>query len=204
MTWHGRLGAPESTKEQRYRDVAQAVAAIVSAGGVARITVSAVARRAGVSRPWIYKYLGDDPAVLVAHAAKLYAEAFSDLARSRKADDVPTWRALVIEATRDGLRDTLVAPWCVSLYFRHRHAPDPIGETIREVERRYLQVFVADLPQGLRGAMAESFAEVFLATRLGVYHRWLDPAVRARWSEDVVLHELSAILDGWIARGGAR
>src|SRR5262245_20833491 len=137
------MAAPDSTKEQRFRAVAQAVAAIVTAGGTSRVTVSAVARRAEVSRPWIYKYFGDDPSVLIAHAAKLYAEAFSDLAPSRRADDVPTWRALVAEATRDGLRDTLAAPWCVQLYFRHRHAMDPIGETIRDVERRYLDVFVA-------------------------------------------------------------
>src|SRR5262245_7576299 len=159
MGWQGRLAVPESTKEERFRAVAEAVAAIVSAAGVRKVTVSSVARRAHVSRAWIYKYVGDDPAILLSHAARLYALAFSDLARSRRAEDVGTWRALVAEATRDGLRDTLAAPWCVQLYFRHRHAPDPIGAAIRDVEERYVDVFVADLPPGLRRADARCFAE---------------------------------------------
>lgn len=204
MSWQGRLASPDSTKEQRFRAVAEAVAAIVSAGGARRVTVSAVARRAGVSRPWIYKYLGDDPAILLTHAARLYTEAFSDLARSRRADDAGAWRALVAEATRDGLRDTLAAPWCVQLYFRHRHAPDPIGEAIRDVERRYLQVFLDDLPAELRRDDARCFAEAFLAARLGVYHRWLDPAVRARHTEDAVTAELLRPLDAWISERRAR
>jgi AcrR family transcriptional regulator len=200
IPWEGRLPAPDSSKELRFRAVAEAVAAVVLAGGVSRVTVSAVARRAAVSRPWIYKYLGHDPAILVAYAARFYGEVFSDLTRSRRADDVAGWRALIAEATRDGLHDVLQAPWCVLLYFRHRHASDPIGVTLREVEARYLAAFADDLPPALRGPEAESFAEVFLASRLGIYHRWLDPAVRARLGEEAVLAELLAPLDDWIRR----
>ena len=128
--WRGRLAESEGSKEQRFDDVAEAVAALIAQGGPSRVTVSAVARRAGVSRPWIYKYFGQDPAAMVNHAARLYAEAFSDLGRSRATADVPTWRLHLVEATRNGLRDTVLAPWCVQLYFRHRHAPDAVGQTI--------------------------------------------------------------------------
>ena len=197
--WQGRLSEPEGSKEQRFRDVAEAVAALVSQGGPAKVTVSAVARRAGVSRPWIYKYFGQEPSALLTHAAKVYAEAFSDLGRSRRAADVPSWRSLLVETTRDGLRDAVVAPWCVQLYFRHRHAPDAVGETIRSVESNYVAQFLDEMPLGLRRdkAAARRFVEVFTAARLGVFHRWLDADFRAQHDEDDVIEELLRPLDAW-------
>lgn len=200
--WRGRLAEAEGSKERRFDGVAEAVAALIAQGGPARVTVSAVARRAGVSRPWIYKYFGQDPAALVTHAARLYAEAFSDLGRSRVAADVPAWRALLAEATRDGLRDAVKAPWCVQLYFRHRHAPDAVGQTIRDVEQAYVQRFLDEMPAELRvdAFAARRFVEVFTAARLGVFHRWLEPEFRARFSEDSVVDEILRPLDSWCAR----
>lgn len=199
--WRGRLSDPEGTKEKRFRDVAQAVAGLVSNGGLAKVTVSAVARRAGVSRPWIYKYFGQEPDALVTHAARLYAEAFSDLGRSRASSDVPTWRAHLTEATRDGLRDAVLAPWCVQLYFRHRHAPDAVGQTIRDVEAAYVERFLDEMPRSLRAdePATRRFVEVFTAARLGVFHRWLDPEFRARHDEDAVVDEILRPLDAWCA-----
>ena len=196
--WQGRLSDPDSTKEGRFRCVAEAVAQIVLAHGTKGVTISSVARRAGVSRPWIYKYLGRDPKVLLRFAGRLYAEAFSDLARSRHADDVSTWRARVADGVRDGLHDALAAPWCVPLYFRHRHADDALGEAIRTVERRHREAFLADLPPPLVREDASRFAEVFTATRMGAYHLWLDPGFRARTSVDAMLDELLRPLDAWI------
>lgn len=205
--WRGRLAEAEGSKERRFDDVAEAVAALIAQGGPSRVTVSAVARRAKVSRPWIYKYFGQDPAALVTHAARLYAEAFSDLGRSRAAVDVPTWRHHLAEATRDGLRDAVLAPWCVQLYFRHRHAPDAVGQTIRDVESAYVDRFLAEMPAALRRdeVAARRFVEVFTAARLGVFHRWLDPDFRARHDEEAVVSELLRALDAWVspARSGA-
>lgn len=200
--WRGRLAEAEGSKERRFDDVAEAVAALIAQGGPARVTVSAVARRAGVSRPWIYKYFGQDPAALVAHAVRRYAEAFSDLGRSRAAADVPAWRAHLAEATRDGLRDAVKAPWCVQLYFRHRHAPDVVGQTIRDVEQAYVERFLDEMPAGLcvDSSAARRFVEVFTAARLGVFHRWLDPEFRARLAEEDVVDEILRPLDSWCGR----
>jgi AcrR family transcriptional regulator len=198
-TWRGRLAEPESTKEARFLAVAGAVAALVERGGASKVSVSAVARRAGVSRPWIYKYFGPDPDALVAHATTLYARQFSDLGRSRAAPDPASWRANIAEGTRDGLRDAVAAPWCVTLYFRHRHAPDAVGAAIREVEAAYVDRFLAELPPVLRRdpAAARRFVEVFTSGRLGAFHRWLDPAVRAAWTEDAMVAEILRPLDAW-------
>lgn len=204
-SWQGRLHPPASSKEARFRRVAEAVAALVAQGGTARVTPSAVARRAGVSRPWLYKYLGADREALLTHATSLYAAAFADLGRARPASHPEAWREAIGDATRDGLRDAVAAPWCVTLYFRHRHAPDPVGRAIRDAEARHVDDFLADLPPGVRGdpAADRRFVVFFTATRLGAYHRWLDPAVRAACSEEDALREVLRPLDQWLAARSA-
>lgn len=201
-SWQGRLDPPDSSKEARFLQVAHAVAALVAQGGPKKVTVSAVARRAGVSRAWLYKYLGADPEALITHATTLFAAAFADLGRARPSTDPTSWRDAVREATRDGLRDAVDAPWAVTLYFRHRHAPDAVGRAIREAEERHVEAFLADLPPTLRGdpAADRRFVAFFTASRLGAYHRWLDPAVRATTTEDEAVVEILRPLDLWSKR----
>lgn len=199
--WQLRLPETDGTKEERFHKVAAVVASLVLRSGKDGLRVSTVARRSGVSRAWIYKYFGSDPSALLDFAIRLYGEAFSDLGAKRTSQDVAEWRAIIAEATRKGLRDTLVAPWCVQVYLRHRHSADEIGAAIRELEERHVERFLQDMPARLRqdrGA-ARRFVEFFTGTRLGIFHRWLDPVVRARTEEDDAVTEILRPLDHFIA-----
>jgi AcrR family transcriptional regulator len=199
--WELRLPDTDSSKEERFHKVAEVVATLVLRSGRDGLKVATVARRSGVSRAWIYKYFGPDPAALVAFAIRLYGEAFSDLASSRSADNVAEWREIVAQATHKGLRDALAAPWCIQVYFRYRHSPDEIGEAIRDLETRYIERSLEELPSRLRAdrARAQRFVEFFTGTRLGAFHRWLDPKVRSRVTEDQAVLEILRPLDQFVA-----
>lgn len=198
------LPETDSSKEERFHKVAEVVAALVLRQGREGLKFATVARRSGVSRAWIYKYFGKDPAALVSFAIGLYGEAFTEMGTSRVASDLSEWRDIVHEATRKGLRDTLVAPWCIQVYFRHRHTPDEIGVAIRDIEARHIEHFLSGMPASLRGdlAAARRFVEIFMSSRLGAYHRWLDPAVRARITEEHAAVELLRPLDQFVRECG--
>lgn len=200
--WQLRLPEADGRKEERFQQVASVVAAIVLKQGKDGLKFATIARRSGVSRAWLYKYFGADPGALTTFAIRLYGEAFADLGMNRVASTIPEWRAIVAEATRKGLRDSLAAPWCVQVYFRHRHTPDEIGASIRDLEDRFVERFVDEMPEPLRRdrASAVRFVEFFVGSRLGAFHRWLDPKVRERTSEDQALVELMRPLDQYIQR----
>ena len=190
------LPPAEGSKEERYQRVARAVIAVLLRGGPSSLRYADVARRAGVSRPWIYKHFGRDPDALIAYAVRLFGEAFTEIDRPNHDEAVEAWRANVMEATRRGLRDTEAAPWAIELFFRFRHARDVLGEGLRDVERRHVEKFVADMPTKLRRRPdARRFAEVFAAARLGVYHSWI--ASDRRGDEDKLIAWLGALLDAY-------
>ena len=58
------------SKEERYADVARVVAGLLLRAGPDAVRVSTVARLAGVSRPWLYKYLGGEPDDLIRYAVR--------------------------------------------------------------------------------------------------------------------------------------
>lgn len=186
-------------KQERFERVCEAVLATLLRGGPDALSVSRLARRAGVSRAWIYKYVGADDEALLQAAARLVGDAFIDRDVSYATDDVAAWRGHISGATRKALDDTLRTPWLVELWFRYRFAPHALGAAIRDLETRHLDKFVAEMPRALRrdAARARRFAATFAAARLGAYHRWLDPA--ARGDADETVADLMGMLDGFIA-----
>lgn len=177
--------------------MAEAVIALLLRGGPETLRYSAVARKAGVSRPWIYKQFGKDPAALLDFVVKLFGERFAEMETSHRTEDVAGWRAAILASTRKGLHDAAGAPWVMQVWFRYRHARNPLGEAIRDLERRHVDKLVADMPPRLRKRRdAVAFARFFDAARLGVFHLWIDPA--GRHDEDAVVAWLGAMLDAFL------
>jgi AcrR family transcriptional regulator len=151
------------------------------------VRIADIARRAGVSRAWIYKYLGGEPAALIAFAVHTYAEAFGAPVAG-PLDAIERLRA----GTRKGLDDARLAPWCVLVFFRFRHAKGPLGDTIRAALRAQAEELAGRLPPPHRGDLA--VATLFEAARLALYHEWLDPEVRAVVDADRAVDHLLALL----------
>ena len=188
-----------SEKEERYARVARAVAHQLVHGRPEGVRVSSVARRARVSRPWVYKYFGADPAALLQFAVREFGAAFAEL--ERVAPEAGTWRSSVLEGMRRGLRDAQAAPWCVALYFRYRYDPGVMGEGVRAIEESHRAKFLAELPADLRTdpAGAARFCEFVHAARWGVFHRWIDPSFRAAYTEDDAVAEFARAVDHYLA-----
>jgi len=186
-------------KEARFERVAEAVVGQLLRGPPSDLQYAAIARRAGVSRPWLYKYFGPDKEGLVAFTARLFGEAFARLEAFPPSPTVEAFREHLASGTRRGLADALTAPWCVEIYFRYHHAQHVLGQAVRDVEATHVAAFADALPPTLRRdrAAALRFAEVFTATRMAVYFRWLDPAFRQRHSEDAMVREVLRPFDAF-------
>ena len=192
------LPTPMTPKEARYHRVGQAVISVLLAEGPDGLRYAAVARRAKVSRPWIYAQFGKDPAALQTFVVRLFGDLFAELHRSNAAPDVAVWRANLVAATRRGVEDTAEAPWIMSLWFRYRHHPGPFGVALRDLEARHLDKFIADMPERLRKRSdARAFALTFAAARQGVYHLCIDPGVRRAIPDEALCRPLDAMIEAF-------
>lgn len=195
------LPAPAGSKEERYHRVADALVVTLLREGPLALRVATVARRADVSRAWIYKHFGSDTDALLAYAVGLFGDAFAEIGPSTAYEDVDGWRAGIRDATRRGLQDAERAPWCITLWMRYKLHPSTLGEALRDLQQRHLDRFLADMPLGLRKRRdARPFSLAFQAARIGVYHLWLDDQVRSSTEAEALCRPLDDMLDGFVGR----
>ena len=72
-------GTDKDSKQEKLEKVAAACLSIVHAQGPRALTLSRVARSAGVSRAWIYKYIGGSHDELIECAAEYFGKIYSRL-----------------------------------------------------------------------------------------------------------------------------
>jgi len=198
---------PDSTKGERYHRVALAVAAILLQRRPDDVTVAAIARRAKVSRPWIYKYFGRDTRDLVAFAVQHFGTAFNELDAPPEGElTVEAWCTMIRQRTHKALDDAVAAPWVLQLYLRYRHAPGPLGEAMRREEERHLERFLDSVPKVLvarhGGRAVRAFSIAFQASRIGIYFRYSDPATQTQLDRDTAAAEVLRPLEHFVSPSG--
>lgn len=117
-------------KARKFERVAQAIAALLSSHGVRGITISAVARKAGVSRPWVYKYVGRDSAAVLAFAVQHFAAYFAELGSQGEPPEGTTWETWMEGGLGRITAKAAVNPAPLRLYFQFAAAPNRLGELL--------------------------------------------------------------------------
>lgn len=160
-----KLGKMERVAEHTLR--------LVLRHGLDAITHAKVARAAGVSRPWLYKYIGRERSDLVASAADHFGLRLAELDQRPRCDTRAHWTADSVEGLATMVQHAARAPWVLPLYYRHIGTGDPIGERIAELERRYLDASTLELTRAgiASGPRARTIAELVHAMRIGLVHR---------------------------------
>jgi hypothetical protein len=188
------------TKDERFDRVARAVFLELLRGSPDALQYANLARQAQVSRAWLYLYFGPDKNALLAYTARLLGGAFTAFDVPASTASGAALRAAVEQGTRRALDDIAENPGTILLYFRYRNEQDPLGIEIREIERRYIEQFAEIIPKHVPRVDARRFAELQMAMRTGLYHRWVDPVFRTSCSPDVIVAEVLSVLDGFLAR----
>jgi DNA-binding transcriptional regulator YbjK len=165
---------PKSTKEDKQLAVSVAVLEVIEKDGLLGVTHSKVARKSGVSRAWIYEYIGKEKSALTEFAADVFAGHFARV----KITDLPKTKDELEERLKEGI-DFLFAsvelsPVLIKLYFRFRGMANPLGQVIEKYEKQWLDrasktlVKVLDMP----AEQAATLAELILTLRMGFAHRF--------------------------------
>jgi AcrR family transcriptional regulator len=173
--WEHLLPPPSHAKEAKFHRVAWAVATALLRKGESGIRVSDVARRAGVSRAWVYKYFGRNMVDILLYALRLFGPAFAAPTVADGCDAV-AWRDGLATGLQKGLEDVQRVPWCVAVYFRYRHARGPFADALRALEANELEQWRAKMPEPLRRRSdSRHFVRTFHAARMGLLFAAIEP-----------------------------
>lgn len=162
-----------NSKKDKHFAVSTAVLDIVEKEGLHQITYSKVSRKSGVSRPWIYEYIGKEKSDLIDFAANELGAYFSRV----NITELPKSRAELKKQLSEGVdflfEATNLNPTVIKLFYRYRGASNPLGKTIEKYEKQWIdsasktvcEIFGLDSKQGIL------IVEFILTVRLGYAHR---------------------------------
>ncbi len=163
--------AIKSTKENKQRAVAMAVLEVIEKEGLLGVTHSKVSRKSGVSRAWIYEYIGQDKNAFIEFAADTIASQLTRI-KMRLPDNKAELEKQLSEGL-DFLFDSVMSdPVVIKLYFRFRGTANPIGKVIAKYEKQWLAGATKSSVKtlGLSSEQASLLAELALTLRLGFAH----------------------------------
>src|SRR5262245_46285759 len=101
-----RTKQPDQGKAGKMERVAATTLALLLEGGLADLTFSRLARRANVSRPWLYEYIGPDKDSLIAFAVDHFGKLYVRLDARPSARDPKDWLRQIVQLTDEMLEDS--------------------------------------------------------------------------------------------------
>ncbi|QLY26431.1 TetR/AcrR family transcriptional regulator [Bdellovibrio sp. KM01] len=161
------------SKEQKQVAVSLAILEVIERDGLNGVTHSKVSRKSGVSRAWIYEYIGKEKSDLIEYAGEIFTSFF---ARTKKADR-PKTRAELVQRLEEGTEFVLQAvqanPVIIKLHYRFRGTDTAIGKVIAKYEKYWIGNTSKSLMEimGMSSAEASAFAEMVMVLRLGFAFR---------------------------------
>jgi AcrR family transcriptional regulator len=129
----------KNQKNEKMTLVAHRILFLCERSGTDSITMSRIARMAEVSRPWLYKYIGQTKEELVSFAFDHYGNEFALLNSRPNPQNYEEW----LDSLKSGFEHLLQMgqknPWALPLYFRFKGQNGFVGEKIRHIENQFIK-----------------------------------------------------------------
>jgi len=132
-------------KEAKYEKVLEATLRLAAQNGLSKVNHSGVARASGISRAWIYKYIGLSQKALLQEAVRFFGEKFAELQRRPPMQSASSLKAELRSGNEQLIRDVKAYPWVFKPALENRHRPNAVGEAIDGLLERYLKTLSEEL-----------------------------------------------------------
>jgi hypothetical protein len=157
-------------KEVNFETVAEKTLRIAWLRGLESVNHSEVSRAAGVSRAWLYKYVGRSSEDVIKFAADYWGKVFSRLDTPPCLGTREEWLEQTVSSFEFLLDFAQAKPWALDIFFRYRGTATPIGEQIETVEAKYLDKTQREIQHCLKIPLdrARLDARILVGARLGI------------------------------------
>jgi hypothetical protein len=156
-----------SSKEKKFDDVYEAVLAILNShAGLKGVNHSNVARMSGVSRAWIYKYIGKTREELIRMASEHYSREILKHRHTHMPRSREELKKVIREDLFQFLKQALTYPRVIPLIIMYFDSHDPVGSIVRSSFGEQSRRQAKEIESLLKVSKLESEA---LAEMLGVF-----------------------------------
>jgi AcrR family transcriptional regulator len=192
-----RIAAPRLAREQRIDEILVSARAVFCEKGYDAAAVAEIASRIGVVEGTIYKYFSTKRELLLRTLENWYDELFGDY--TRELETVSGSRARLHLLVWRHLRSIRDYPQLCRLMFREVQSEQEYrGTVLHELNRRYTQVLVAVIEQGIAaGDFRSDIAPPLLRAMVygGIeHHGWNYVCGRGELDIDAIANQIVALI----------
>ena len=159
-------------KAEKMSHVLYAALEIGAASGLRSVNISRVSKKSGVSRAWIYKYIGGTSKKLSEAASDEFGKALVALGSAEHADAQALQKHLA-EMSWKMVEFFQKKPALLDLYFQHLGTKSQLGKIIEEFELQHENRLAPVIQKFFKIPRKEAAAivDLLIALRFGVCHR---------------------------------
>ncbi|MCM2279153.1 MAG: TetR/AcrR family transcriptional regulator [Oligoflexia bacterium] len=187
-----------ASKEERLLAVADCIVQIMVSRRSDSLAIGALARKAGVSRAWLYKYVGRNKKELVENALSYLERDFTGRFDRQPVRDLESLKAALLEGNLKLIASTRRNPAIIQLYFGSLLFTAPWATRVRQAENSYIrEVLGPEIERclGVSRNRAIFMAESISSLRMTVMQRWVLQREPARMSEKQVKGLLDRVVE---------
>lgn len=158
-------------KEKKFNAVYESVLTILNSHhGLHGVNHTSLSRVSGVSRPWIYKYLGKSREEVIKKTTEFYIKELMQARKISVIETVSELKEQIRESTIHFLQQAQRHPKVIPLIFVYFESLGPVGVVVRESFKAYSGKLSKDIQRVLKTSKsdAEVMAELVSIMRLGL------------------------------------
>ena len=163
-----------SDKAQKFEDVTKVLFSLLQTGGPSKITHSIVAKKAGVSRAWIYKYIGSSKDDLIQMAVRHLGKRLTERDLGDVVETKEQLTTSIVLGMSRMFENTKNHPWFIPVYFKYRGSQGVLGQAIADVEQDYISRQSAHFEKVFMYSKQQATvaAELLTSFRMGLAFSW--------------------------------
>ena len=161
-------------KNEKFSAVSEQTLKTILQFGLNAVTFSRISEGAGVSRGWLYKYVGKRPEDLIRAAALHFGTIAARLGEPTLAQDRESYLNHLVWALERLSVLSTENPWFLPLYHRYKGTPTLLGEVIAQIEEKLQNERIADIRRCIPNPKMppKNLAEIIIAADLALAFRW--------------------------------
>lgn len=166
--------ADKLDKAGKFQKVAEAIFRVLLQRGPGELSHSQISSQSGVSRAWLYKYIGKSREELAQFSLDLIGKQFARMENLLNQNDPDETTLSLTHGTLTMLQDAGASPEVMQLYYRYAGTQSVVGEKIKDIEESYIKSLVLRLERNYKIAAPQSktIAHVLHGIRMGLCHRF--------------------------------
>lgn len=167
-------------KEQKHWKVCEAILNVIANEGLESLNLSIISKKSGVSRAWIYEYMGKDRKKLQEISAELFAAYFARTEIDVKLFTIDDLKKKINEGSCFAIEATINRPVFLKIFFRYRGTENIIGKTIAKFEQLFIKKFSKHLIAVLKikEVEAEELTELLYIMRMFYCYQIMTKSVK--------------------------